>query len=62
MILYDSFLGDARVCKARAFIPEHHPVLFKCDLGNGTACFKKCKHLFEYQHLLLLTEIWWSKL
>ncbi len=21
---------------------------------NGTTCFKKCKQLFEYQHLLLL--------
>jgi hypothetical protein len=26
---------------------------------NGTARFKKCKHLFEYQHLLLLRDIWW---
>jgi hypothetical protein len=22
---------------------------------------KKCKQLFEYQHLLLLRDIWWSK-
>jgi hypothetical protein len=29
--------------------------------GNGTARFKKCKKLFEYQHLLLLRNIWWSK-
>jgi hypothetical protein len=28
---------------------------------NGTGCFKKCKQLFEYQHLLLLRDIWWSK-
>jgi hypothetical protein len=27
---------------------------------NGT--FKKCKQWFEYQHLLLLRDIWWSKL
>jgi hypothetical protein len=28
---------------------------------NGTARFKECKQLFEYQHLLLLGDIWWSK-
>ncbi len=27
-----------------------------------TAHFKKCKQLFEYQHLLLLRDIGWSKL
>jgi hypothetical protein len=30
--------------------------------NNGTAHFKKCNQLFEYQHLLLLRDIWWSKL
>jgi hypothetical protein len=25
---------------------------------NGTACFKKCKQLFQYKHLLLLRDIW----
>jgi hypothetical protein len=29
--------------------------------NNGRALFKKCKQLFEYQHLLLLRDIWWSK-
>ena len=28
---------------------------------NGTVCFKNCKQLFEYQHLLLLKDTWWSK-
>ncbi len=28
-------------------------------LHNGTAHFKKCKQLFEYQHLHLLRDIWW---
>jgi hypothetical protein len=28
---------------------------------NGTAHFVKCKQLFEYQHLLLLRDIWWPK-
>jgi len=28
---------------------------------NGTVHFKKCKQSFEYQHLLLLKDIWWSK-
>jgi hypothetical protein len=32
-----------------------------CYARNGTAHFKKCKQLFEYQHLLLLKDIWWSK-
>jgi hypothetical protein len=26
-------------------------------MSNGTACFKKCKQLFEYQHLLLLRHL-----
>jgi hypothetical protein len=30
-------------------------------LSNGTAHFKKCKQLFEYQHLHLLKDIWLSK-
>jgi len=29
---------------------------------NGTAQFKNCKQLFEYQHFLLGIDIWWSKL
>ncbi len=29
---------------------------------NGTARFKRCKQLFENQHLLLIRDIWWSKL
>ncbi len=29
---------------------------------NGTASFEKCKQLFEYQHLLLLKDIWWPEL
>ncbi len=28
---------------------------------KGTAHFKKCKQLFEYQHLRLLRDIWWTK-
>jgi hypothetical protein len=28
---------------------------------NGTVRLNKCKQLFEYQHLLLLRAIWWSK-
>jgi hypothetical protein len=28
---------------------------------NGTAQLKNCKQLFEYQHILLLRNIWWSK-
>jgi hypothetical protein len=28
---------------------------------NGTPHFKKSKQLFEYQHLLLLRDIWCSK-
>ncbi len=30
--------------------------------NNGTVHFTKCKQLFEYQHLLLLRDICWSKL
>jgi len=33
----------------------------KWALPDGTTRFKKCKQLFEYQHLLLLRGIWWSK-
>jgi hypothetical protein len=34
-------------------------VLHKDALFHGTAHSKKCKQLFEYQHLLLLRNIWW---
>jgi hypothetical protein len=30
--------------------------------SNGTVHFRKCKQLLEYQHLLLLRDIWCSKL
>jgi hypothetical protein len=30
-------------------------------VSNGTARLKKCKQLFEYQHLLLLSDTWWLK-
>jgi hypothetical protein len=29
--------------------------------SNGTVRFEKCKQLFEYQHLVSLRDIWWSK-
>jgi hypothetical protein len=29
---------------------------------NRTSHFKECKQLSKYQHLVLLREIWWSKL
>jgi hypothetical protein len=32
------------------------------ECQNETARFKNCKELFEDQHLLLLRNIWWSKL
>ncbi len=37
----------------------------KCIRGknnNRATHFKKCQQLFEYQHLLFLRTIWWSKL
>jgi hypothetical protein len=33
---------------------------FSTKTCNGTAHFKKCKQLFEYQYLLL-RDIWWLK-
>ncbi len=33
-----------------------------CPTYNGTLHFLKWKQLLEYQHLLLLRDIWWSKL
>jgi hypothetical protein len=55
-----------------AFVPSKHSQTWNIwtkmlDWGkntsrdNGTAHFKKCKQLFEYQHLLLLRDIWWWK-
>jgi hypothetical protein len=40
-------------------MPQHENIK---KLDNGTAHIKKCKQLFEYQHLLILRDIWWSKL
>ncbi len=34
----------------------NRPIKISCAI-NGIACFKKCKQLFEYQHLLLLRDI-----
>ncbi len=31
-------------------------------LWNGTACLKKFRQLFEYRHLLLLSDTWWLKI
>ncbi len=37
-------------------------IILKIQIGlNLTARFKKCKQLFEYQHLLLRRDICWSK-
>jgi hypothetical protein len=36
--------------------------VFTTNGQNGTARFQRCKQLFEYKHLLLLRDIWWSKL
>jgi hypothetical protein len=33
----------------------------KLNILIGTVHFKKCKQWFEYKHLLLLRDIWWSK-
>jgi hypothetical protein len=32
------------------------------QLSMEQRTFKNCKQLFEYKHLLLLRDIWWSKL
>jgi hypothetical protein len=37
------------------------PLCGQFVIFSETARFKKCKQLFEYQHLLLLRDIWWSK-
>jgi hypothetical protein len=42
--------------KTKAFISQYNP------WQNGTTHFKKCNQLFEYLHLLLLRDIWWSEL
>jgi len=34
-------------------------VFLAANIVNGTARFKRCKQLFEYQYLLLLEDIWW---
>jgi hypothetical protein len=41
--------------KADALVSSHTYSL------NGTVHFKKGKQLFEYHHLLLLRDIWWTK-
>jgi hypothetical protein len=44
---------NLRVLIASAFV-------YSYSADNGTASFIKCKQLFEYQHLLLLRDIWQS--
>jgi hypothetical protein len=43
-------------------VAEPQPVIGKLNLDkNGTPRFKKNEQLFEYKHLLLLRDTWWSK-
>ncbi len=46
------FVKDDKLCQIALFM----------SLGpNRTARFITCNQLFEYQHLLLLKYIWWTK-
>ncbi len=52
-------------CLASMFSMYYYTSQYRCQIllkFNGTAHFKHCKQLFEYQHLLLLRHIGWSKL
>jgi len=41
---------------------QKYPIMNFGHFANGTVRFNKCKQLCEYQHLLLLRDIWWLKL
>jgi hypothetical protein len=47
---------------AAIFLNHIFIFLFMMEEVNGTVRYKKHKQLFEYQHLLLLTDITWLKL
>ena len=57
------FRTKKRGCKKRG--PGDQPtaatVKTPYAIHNGTVRFKKCKQNFEYQHVLLLRDIWGSK-
>ncbi len=66
-----SFIVLANVIKIvyynrKTFIVQATELIQSCfnkvgHLVNGTAHFKNCKQLFEYQHLLLIKDNCWSK-
>ncbi len=65
---WDSYSGTNFGSKGVVLTNRLHTLCFLASLGakasvptgdySGTAHFKKCKKSFEYQHLLLLRDIW----
>jgi hypothetical protein len=72
-VYFNHMLGDAGITSLEIWEGENldQVPIFQSYFTNGkkqcktfyndTASFLKCKQLFEYQHLLLLRGIWWSK-
>jgi hypothetical protein len=61
VIVYDIFmcLIEQNIFEFKHIVEGETEKDFKLEI-DGTACFKKCKQLLEYQHLLLLRDIWLS--
>ena len=53
-----SFKIAAQACYFKVMQPCRVISLSVHKVYNGTECFKKCKQLLEYQHLLLLRDNW----
>jgi hypothetical protein len=63
LIVGQNKLGCLYLASLHSFRPGAYPIMEHLKgVRNGTVCFKKCKQLFAYQHLLLIRDIWWSKL
>jgi hypothetical protein len=60
--LYRKWASKLKPQPGQGLRSRYRPSFLPPSLNNGTAHFKKCKQLLEYQHLLLLRDIWWSKL
>jgi hypothetical protein len=68
LYIFDDFPSNHKL-GAMGFVPHHicskgpRKALLKTinSEWNSTAHFKNCKHLLEYQHLLLLGDNSWSK-
>ncbi len=56
-----SFIKVCRIFDTNKIEIELEKLKRRLKFAMEEWALKKCKQLFEYQHLLLFRDIWWSK-